>query len=82
MEIVPKTIVIFSHSLFYMPEKAREKKKKNYSERRKRFSIERENHSTSTSLEVSTAAVHLGMDPGGTEANGSISILKGAGQSP
>lgn len=76
MEIVPKTIVVFSHSLFYMPEKAREKKKELF-RRRKKFSIERENHSTSTSREVSTAAVHPGMDPGG-----SISILKGAGQSP
>lgn len=61
--------------------KKRKEKKKNYSERRKKFSIERENHSTATSLGVSTAEVHLGMDPGGTEANGSISVSKGAGQS-
>ena len=40
----------------------------------KKFSIERENHSTSTSPGVSTAEVHSGMEPGGIQANGSISV--------
>lgn len=60
----------------------RQGEKKEFFRKGKRSFPWMENHPTSTRLGVSTAEVDLGMDPGGTEANGSISVLKGAGQSP
>lgn len=48
----------------------------------KKFSIERENHTTSTGLGAATVLVHFSMDSGGTETCLKRSRTKSLGTSP